>query len=122
MERAKAEGDEVPPVPIGMYVDGVPYLKRGHFVALWVYNLLTGVRHVIVVFKKETLCQCGCRAWCTLWHVFTYFALALSVASVGIFPELRGNLEELPKWEDRRSLVLVRIFELLSIRSTHTSE
>ena len=53
VEEAKAEGDEVPPVPIGMYVDGVPYLKRGHFVALWVYNLLTGVRHVIVVLKKR---------------------------------------------------------------------
>ena len=53
---ARAEGVEVPPVPIGMYVDGVPYLKRGHFVALWVYNLLTGVRHVIVVFKKEAFC------------------------------------------------------------------
>ena len=84
---AAAKGQS-PPVPIGMFVDGVPFLKKTSFLAFWIYNLLTGTRHVVVILRKEQICSCGCRGWCTLYRVFAYITWSLTAAAAGVYPLL----------------------------------
>ena len=35
-------------------------------VDIWVYNLLTGCRHLIFAVRKRCVCQCSCKGW---WQV-----------------------------------------------------
>ena len=83
---ARAAGGALPPSPIGLFPDGVPFQKRGSLVAVWFFNLLTGVRHLAVVLKKEQFCSCGCRAWCTFFAVFDYLRWAFDAAARKVFP------------------------------------
>ncbi len=66
--REAAPGELV--APVGLYIDAVPFQDNDSILGFWVYTLITGVRHVVVVLKKSTLCHCGCKGWCTLWVVF----------------------------------------------------
>lgn len=49
-------------VPLGLDLDGVPFLKRDSALAWWVINLATGRRHLALVLRKRELCRCGCQA------------------------------------------------------------
>ena len=93
---ARAAGGALPPTPIGLFTDGVPFQKRGSLVAVWFFNLVTGVRHIAVVFKKEHFCSCGCRGWCTLFAVFDYLRWAFEAAAQKVFPARRHDDAEWP--------------------------
>ena len=88
--EAQANG-EPNPIPIGMFIDGVPFLKKFSFIAWWTFNLITGVRHVAIILRKEAMCQCGCRGWCTLHRVFDYLRWSLDSGADGIYPEYRHD-------------------------------
>ena len=83
-------------VPIGMFMDGVQYLKKASFVAVWIYSLTTGVRHVIAVLKKDTMCRCGCKGWCSLFKIFEFLRWSLTAAADGVYPSRQHDGSEWP--------------------------
>ena len=98
---ADGAGDPHPPVPIGMFIDGVQFLKKASFIAVWVFSLVTGQRHILAILKKHQLCSCGCRGWCSLYRVFDFARWALTAAADGVFPLRRHNDVPWPEGDPR---------------------
>ena len=50
-----------------IYLDGVPYgaNKDTSCMAIYIVDLVTEDRWLVVVVRKEEVCDCGCRGWCT---------------------------------------------------------
>ena len=73
------DNDELPPMykacagegplasPVALYTDGVQFINRDSMLGFWVYNILSGARHICLTIRKSWLCRCGCRGRCTLW-------------------------------------------------------
>ena len=74
--RATPAGDP-PCMPIGMFVDGVPFQKKDGVIGFWIYTLITGVRHLAIVVRKSELCRCGCKGWCTMWIILDWLRFVL---------------------------------------------
>ena len=70
---------------------GVPYTKEESFIGFFVYNLITGTRHLSVILRKSDLCACGCRGWCTLYTVFQFLAWSFISLAAGKFPTTRHD-------------------------------
>lgn len=78
-------------VPLGLFMDGVQYLQRGSMVGVWVINLINERRHLICCLKKNTLCKCGCKGWCSLSPMFTMLAWSFKAMVDGLYPEQRSD-------------------------------
>ena len=60
-----------------MYVDAVRYTRTqpgrtDSVIAWWMYNLVSGKRHIIFLMRKAELCRCGCAGWCSYFAVWTF--------------------------------------------------
>jgi hypothetical protein len=82
-EQGALESD----VGVGVFVDGVPTVRKDGVLGFWVINLCTRQRHLCAVLRKRSMCQCGCRGWCSVWSVLDFFRWALTAASSGRRPE-----------------------------------
>ena len=82
-------GSAEPVLPCCLYLDGVPFQKRDSFLGVFMYNLLTLHRHLVVVLRKSCLCKCGCGGWCSLWPVFDFIRWSMAAAAKGLHPEAR---------------------------------
>ena len=47
--------------PVGIYMDGLPYSQVDSVPEVWVINLVTGARHIMLLLRKRMACACGCR-------------------------------------------------------------
>ena len=56
------------------FIDGVPSTRRDGMLGVWMHSLATSSRHVIAVYRKSSLCRCGCGAWCTLHPLWVFLA------------------------------------------------
>ena len=81
----QAKGQELP-VPLALYVDGVPYTKTGSFVAFWITNLVTSQRNLVALLRKSDFCRCGCRGWCSLYPVLLFLSWSLKAMASGMWP------------------------------------
>ena len=79
------------PVPLSMYLDGVPFTKNDSFLGIWISNLITGSRHILCLFRKSDLCRCGCKQWCSLYCIFSCLAWSLACMLNGCFPVSRHD-------------------------------
>ena len=61
--------------PVALYLDGVAYHRLDSVLGIWVYFLLTGHRHLIVVSRRSELCSCGRKGWDSLCPVFYHDCL-----------------------------------------------
>ena len=81
-----------PVFPLGLYIDGVSFNRRGEStLGITRMNMLTGVRHLIAAIRKTTLCKCGCRGWCTLWHIWYVIDMGLQAFASGTWPTRRHD-------------------------------
>eukprot|EP00969_Alexandrium_andersonii_P087889 3877042-Alexandrium_andersonii.AAC.1 len=55
-----AQSDSVV-LPLCLYVDGVPFLKKDSMVGFFVYNMVSGLRHLVCSLRKRYICKCGCK-------------------------------------------------------------
>ena len=101
VRKAEAEGSELP-LPISIYLDGVPYSHVDSVIGFWLIFMLTGARVCIGVLRKKLMCKCGCRGWCTLYPIFRWLAWSLKSIALGLFPELddlaQKFTEESSRW------------------------
>lgn len=73
-------------VPLGLYLDGVPFLKRDSAIGFWFINLATTKRHLALVVRKRQTCRCSCQGWCTLFAAFEYVRWLVATMVGGAFP------------------------------------
>jgi hypothetical protein len=59
-------------LPLGMFMDGVPYSLTDAVVGIWLFNLVTGTRHLIGLIRKSVVCQCGCRGSDTWFPILLF--------------------------------------------------
>lgn len=78
-------------VPLGLYLDGVPFLKRDSALGIWLINLATTKRHLALVLRKRQTCRCSCQGWCTLFAAFEYLRWLAATMVNGTFPGRRHD-------------------------------
>ena len=76
------------PMPIALYLDGVPYSHVDSVIGFWMVDLLTARRFLIAVLRKKLVCKCGCKGWCTYQPIFRSIAWSLRSISKGYLPEV----------------------------------
>ena len=86
-EHDVVKSSATPVAPIGLYLDGVPFLKKDSVLGFWLYNVLTQRRHLIAVLRKRTLCKCGCRGWCSVFSILDCIRWSLTVLAGSTYPE-----------------------------------
>ena len=74
-----------------IYIDGTPTTKRGGVIGVWVYNQLSQKRHMVCVLRKNILCKCGCKGWCTWCVVFRWLEWSFSCMAEGMYPSCKWN-------------------------------
>ena len=58
--------------PFGIYMDSLPYSLVDSVVGVWLVNLVTQARHVMLLVRKKCVCDCSCRGWCKWFVVLTW--------------------------------------------------
>jgi hypothetical protein len=91
---AQEGASDVPLFPLALYLDGVVFQKRDSVLGFWMYNILSGCRHLFCVLKKSCLCRCGCRGWCSVYQVFFFLHWCLEALQHGTFPSNRHDGNE----------------------------
>ena len=103
--REAAERGLPPPVPLSVFIDGVPYSHGDSAVGYWVINCITGSRLLATVVRKCLTCTCGCKGWCTHQAVLGWLHWSLKICAEGSYPSRRHDGDMFCAQEDhRRSL------------------
>ena len=76
-------------IPIGVYLDGVPYSQTDSVIGMWLINLLDQRRYLMALVRKRNLCMCGCRGWCSFYGFFCMIHWVLQALARGQFPDDR---------------------------------
>lgn len=75
-------------VPLALYMDGVKYTRsigprQDSLIAVTLYSILSGARHVLFTIAKRDICHCGCRGWDTLFTLFEFLKWSLEAKGHG---------------------------------------
>ena len=97
LDTKKTERHRVMPIAIYMDAVAVPPSRKETFLAIYVYLLCTGTRHLVCLILKSMMCACGCRGYCTLYPIYVFIRWCLHAGKFGIMPEHRHD--KLP-WRD----------------------
>ena len=90
VQKAVAAGAPLP-VPLGIFIDGVPCSHIDSAVGVWVILEPTGERLLVAVLRKSICCSCGCRGWCSYRSMFSWLVWSLAALAEGRFPEARHD-------------------------------
>lgn len=93
MEHPVVQDSATPVLPVGLYVDAVPYSRTDSVIGMWLVNLLTNSRHLMVVFRKRLACRCGCKGWCSFDSLFRFVRWTLEALSSGQYPMQRHDMK-----------------------------
>ena len=77
--------------PLGVYMDALPYSLVDSVLGVWVINLVTGARHVLLTIRKKRVCSCGCKGWCTYYVILLWIRWCIECMASGVFPERRHD-------------------------------
>ena len=72
-------------VPLVIYTDGVKYSTRDSFVQISITDYRTLKMVPFVIVRKDDMCKCGCRGWCTLFPILVEIAINLRDGRVAGF-------------------------------------
>ena len=86
-----ARGGDDPVLPICCYMDGVAFARVDSVLGVWVYSMLTQVRHLVAVYRKSELCQCGCHGWCSLYALHSWLVWSFAALARGAWPAQRHD-------------------------------
>ena len=77
--------------PLGLFIDGVQYSLVDTVIGFWFVCLITGKRWLTAAIRKSTLCDCGCKGWCTMWEVMSAIAWSIAACRAGVWPTRRHD-------------------------------
>ena len=90
-------------LPLMLYVDGVPITRRDGCVGFVLRCILPPRKpYLVLVLRKEDMCKCGCRGWCTLHVVHLWLQWGFKALANGRNPAARHDgtefgLDEAPR-------------------------
>lgn len=102
---AAPAADKLSFIPTALYFDGVPVTKTDGFLGVFLVNLITDVRHTVVLVRKSDYCRCGCRGWCTLYCIFAFVTWSLIALQRGGWPEVRHDNAQWGEWDTARAVM-----------------
>ena len=85
---------DTPVYPLVVYLDGVKFQRVDGVLGVWIYNLVTGLRQLLVVVRKSQLCACGCRGWCTVFALLLMLNWSFLHMKRGQRPDARHDHAE----------------------------
>ena len=72
-------------------MDALPYSLVDSVIGVWLINLITGARHVMMVVRKKIVCACGCRGWCTYHGMLLFIHWVLECLAKKRYPNCRHD-------------------------------
>ena len=90
----QAQADGLPAcqvIPVALYWDGISYTKNESALCYWAQNMRTLKKELLATVRKEDLCKCGCRHWCSMFIIQTVIAWSLIAGALGIHPSTRHD-------------------------------
>ena len=85
-DHVLVRGSEEPVLPLALYLDGVPFLKKDSMIGFFVYNLVSGRRHLAAVLRKSYICKCGCKGWCSIFPIMEMLHWSFGACAAGTWP------------------------------------
>ena len=101
---------------LGIFMDAAGFIKNESFEDLFINDLDTGQRWLVAVVRKQEMCQCGCRGFCTYWPIHDALLNDLQSAADGRWSVVTHMQEPLPGGDRRHVIVLVSPWCLLRQR------
>ena len=77
--------------PFGVYMDSLPYSLVDSVLGVWLVNLVTGARHLMLMVRKKCVCDCSCRGWCTWFVVLMWLRWMMEALAEGVHPSRRHD-------------------------------
>ena len=84
-------GFRVPVHPVALFMDGVPTHRRDGVLCVTVHSLVTNVRHLVACLRKQDICKCGCRGWCSIFALHQWLLWCFSALAEGRWPDRRHD-------------------------------
>ena len=73
----------------GLFMDAAGFTKQESFEGLFVNDVATRRRSLVCLFRKQEVCQCGCRGFCTWYPVMEYLRHDFNQLADGIWATMR---------------------------------
>ena len=89
--------EDVIVLPLCLYVDGIQYTDRDNLISFYVHNVATDCRHLVVAIRKNDVCKCGCKGWCSIWGIHTFLRWTFRALAAGVWPDRKHDGHE---WTD----------------------
>ena len=89
--------EDVIVLPLCLYVDGIQYTDRDNLISFYVHNVATDCRHLVVAIRKNDVCKCGCKGWCSIWGTHTFLRWTFRALAAGVWPDRKHDGHE---WTD----------------------
>ena len=101
-------------IPISVYLDFVPYAVNDSILGIWIHNMSNDRRYLFAVYRKRYACQCGCKAWCSIFVLLETLAWSLRALAKGEWPNCRHDHEA---WTSDDAVRSSRAFEKLPFKA-----
>ena len=81
-------------LPVALYCEGIEFAKRDGVLGFFATNLITEKRHLIGVFRRSSMCRCGCRYWCSLHTFWSFVRWCCDAVARGKYPDARHDKKD----------------------------
>lgn len=88
---ALSEDDDRPVYPFAVYLDAIPFSRTDSALGLFIYNMISGHRHLVLAIRKSETCKCACGGWCTMRVMWEFLGWSLTALRAGVFPTTRHD-------------------------------
>ena len=82
---------DVPVLPVSIYLDAVAFGVRDAALGIWLQDISSGQRHLLVCLRKRWQCRCGCQGWCSNYAAFAFVAWLLEAMQLGEYPKFQPD-------------------------------
>ena len=76
---------------LGVYMDAVDFTRQDSEVGIWLVDLFTGQRWLMVILRVSELCKCGCKGNCTLHPFWIMLHWSFSSLARGVNPDRKHD-------------------------------
>lgn len=73
--------------PLGLYLDGIEFARRDGAIGIWMLDILSGRRWLLITMRKSDLCKCGCKGYCSWFPFFQALEWSIQAMSAGKYPD-----------------------------------
>ena len=73
--------------PFGVYVDAVAFARDESSIGFWLFDFMTEERWLLTAVRRDDLCNCSCKGWCSFYVIFATIAWSLEAMKSGFYPQ-----------------------------------